>query len=739
MRRIRTAVSNLATILVIGVASVLPHGAPAPTGDGMAVLESAEVHAPTRMEEHLLLAAHLDGRAEALEALRHGLAQAGAADAAGARESFGTAGARFPGIADWAGALAAEAVAVRGDTASVGALLAAEPGLAREWGWRVVVRARHAAGDVAGAIAAAVHAAGELPTAGLQAEAWGRAAALRLAAGDSAGAREALVMVVETAPLSEHALAAGRRLSDLPDPSPTERSAVARFYLRHGNLTRGLAAADAYLQSGHGTADERAEVALAAGVALLRAGRHEEVARRMHALAQDSGTPSWSSAEALLLAGRARFREGRHSTAIETFERLADRFPHGATTAHALFILGDLAHDDGRLATARTHYRRALSASPVSEYGAESAIRLGGMALLEGDARQAAGVFETLRAAHIDGPTRQRAAYWSGRAHQEAGQDSVARARLDEALRLDPASWYGLRVADQLGEGYWWGSLLPSPVTDEKTDRAVRGALHRLDLLEELGRADLIAFETDRVRRHFARSPSGLYALAEALHDRGRTFQGVSVGREIQRGGHGWNERLLRIIYPFPYRETILTEAEARAVDPFLVAGLIRQESMFDPSARSPAGALGLMQLMPRTGRALATRVGAGDISETRLREPDLNLRLGILYVADLMGRYDRPVDMLAAYNAGSGRLAGWRRLPEHRDAELFAERIPYQETREYVKVVQQNARIYRALYSPHREEAGGPLLRLAVCQPRVEAVPTLPSVMSEGTQGTAP
>lgn len=733
MERIRTTISTLATILVIGVASILPHGAHAPelSGEDDAALESAEGHPPSRTEEYLLLAAHLEGRADALEALRQGLDQAALGNAAAARDLFGAAAARFPGVGDWAAVLAADATAAEGDTAAVRALLAeAEPELVREWGWRAVVRARRVAGDRTGAIAAAVQAAGDLPTAGLRAEAWSRAAALRLAAADSAGARETLVTAVEADPLSEHALSAGRTLSEMPNPSAREQRAVARLYLRHGNLGRGLAAADAYLQTGQGTAEERAEVALATGMALFRAGRTAEVARRMYALAEDRATPSTAAADALLLAGRARFREGQRSSAIETFERLADRFPQGATTAHALFILADLAHDDGRLDAARTHYRRALSAAPGSEYGAESAMRLGSMALIGGDPQRAAQVFETLRVALADPPTRQRAAYWSGRAHQEAGRDSVARDRFDEALRLDPASWYGLRSADHLSEGSWGAALSPSPPTDETTDLAVRGALHRLDLLEDLGTSHLVAFETERVRRHFARSGSGLYALAEALHERGRTFPGVSVGREIQRSGHPWSERLLRIIYPFPYRETILAEAEARGVDPFLLAGLIRQESMFDPSARSPAGAVGLMQVMPRTARALASRVGAGAITDAMLQQPDLNVRLGVLYVSDLMGRYDRAVDMLAAYNAGAGRLAGWRRLPEHRDAELFAERIPYQETREYVKVVQQNARLYRALYGPDRDEEAGPLLRLAVCQPRVEEVPPIPSVL---------
>ena len=121
---------------------------------------------------------------------------------------------------------------------------------------------------------------------------------------------------------------------------------------------------------------------------------------------------------------------------------------------------------------------------------------------------------------------------------------------------------------------------------------------------------------------------------------------------------------------------------------------------MFNPTARSSAGAIGLMQVMPATGRGLARRVGS-TFAVTKLREPTYNIQLGTLFMADLLGRYDGRLSyVLAAYNAGPSRVARWRNMPEARDPDLFAERIPFAETRDYVKIVQQNARIYEALYS---------------------------------------
>jgi soluble lytic murein transglycosylase len=174
---------------------------------------------------------------------------------------------------------------------------------------------------------------------------------------------------------------------------------------------------------------------------------------------------------------------------------------------------------------------------------------------------------------------------------------------------------------------------------------------------------------------------------------------GMLLGREIQRREGEWNARLLRIVFPFPHRELVEREARRNGLDPFMVAGLIRQESMFNPIAVSPAGAVGLMQIMPATGQMLARRAGVSAFQPSMLRQPELNVRLGTLFLADLLARNGTPTEAFAAYNAGPGRLAQWRSFPEIRDEEMFAERIPFAETRDYVKILSFNTRLYRMLY----------------------------------------
>jgi soluble lytic murein transglycosylase len=131
------------------------------------------------------------------------------------------------------------------------------------------------------------------------------------------------------------------------------------------------------------------------------------------------------------------------------------------------------------------------------------------------------------------------------------------------------------------------------------------------------------------------------------------------------------------------------------------VAGVARQESAFDPRAVSSAGAVGLMQLMPATAAELARASRRPAPDRDALTNPELSLALGARYLADLLARFDGSrTAALISYNAGPRRYLRWRSYPEFRgDRELMIERIPFAETRRYVKAVLRNVELYRRLY----------------------------------------
>lgn len=623
-----------------------------------------------------------------------------AGDATGAAAAYDRAAALLPQLGDWIAVFAADALAAAGDTAGVRQRLSrADSLLAQDWGWRIRYRAHLKASDVAGAQRIAEAAAHALGQASARAEAWTLAGQARLQRGDTAGARDAYVRAIEAAPGASAAVDAARALGGLRNATPEDMLRVGRVYLRHGNLDRGISGLRAYLASGKGTAVQRAEIRLEVGNALFRAGRYRDAERWMLDLVADAPNAR-IGAEAMLVAGRAQYRQGRADAGRATLLRTAERYPGQRAAAEAVYLVADLAHDDNDLARAGELFRRVVDIDANAREAGLALMRLAGMRYVQGDRAGALRVWEEYRQRHPNGRNYQQATYWAARAYRELGQDSLARARLREVRRVDPISFYSVRAAELLGEDFWNITLEPSPPQQDSVEAEVARALVRLDLLRELGRESAANFEVERLKRHFGQRDGALYALAEAFNARGFTLTGIRIGWDIYQREGAWNLRLLRIIYPFPYRNLIVAEAAERGLDPFLVAGLIRQESMFNPTIVSPAGAIGLMQIMPATGRSLARATDLGRFRDDLLERPEINLHLGMAYMTELIGRFGNRIGAaLAAYNAGPHRVARWRDFPEYQDEDLFAERIPYAETRNYVKVVQQNARVYAALY----------------------------------------
>jgi soluble lytic murein transglycosylase len=674
--------------------SPMPAAIPAP----QAGVESIRL-IPDSYRSTLPLANGLASQQDVITEMRRGLTALRAGDARTAIAAFERVAARAPGIADWARVYAAEAAATLGDVSRVRSYLAdLDPALAREWGWKIEVTALRKAGLTDAALDRTEDAFELLQDASRRAEAGRTLGELLLARRDSSTARIWFRRTIAEAPLSAHALEAARILSAMPRPSAEDEREIGVLYIRHGNLQRGIAGLDRFISSGRGSAEQRAVARLDVARALFSTERYTEAERRLISATNERSADA-VDAEALLLLGRVQYRRDKVTAARATLMTVAERFPNQRAASEALFIVADLDHDRGMLGSARDLYSRSMQTAPTSDQAGEAAMRLGGLAVVAGDMAEASRIFEQYRTHHGSGPRYAQASYWAARVHLERRDTAKGNGLLREVVRLDPASYYGLRASDLLG-ARWTAALAPEPVIMPEILIEIKGALERLDVLSELGLQSAVTFEMDRLKRTFPRG-GGLYALAEGFHARGETLTAVRLGRDIYRLEGAWNPRLLRIVYPFPYRAEIVAQAKSRGLDPFLVAGLIRQESLFNPGAKSSAGAVGLMQVRPPTGRALARRDGVRNFRSTQLNRPEMNLRLGTLFFADLLERYSGTLPhVLAAYNAGPSRAARWRTLPEAADPDLFAERIPFAETRDYVKVVQQNARIYAGLYT---------------------------------------
>ncbi len=198
-------------------------------------------------------------------------------------------------------------------------------------------------------------------------------------------------------------------------------------------------------------------------------------------------------------------------------------------------------------------------------------------------------------------------------------------------------------------------------------------------------------------------SPRIIFEASQAALDQGHYSVAMSLGRLAfpNLEAHKIDEvpaAVWHTVFPLPYESYVRRYAEENGVDRMLVAGLIKQESIFQNDAISRAGAIGLMQVLPKTGRKMAKRLKLR-YSREKLFDPEYNIQVGTLYLSDLLKQFGSPEAALAAFNAGEDRIGAWQAERAYEEVAELVESVPFTETREYIQIVRRNTEVYRMLY----------------------------------------
>jgi soluble lytic murein transglycosylase-like protein len=403
-----------------------------------------------------------------------------------------------------------------------------------------------------------------------------------------------------------------------------------------------------------------------------------------------------------LLAGRAFSRMGAREAAEDAFRRSLEAGT-GNESAFAAYLLADHLQDDGKVEDARATYERAISRFAGSSWAARALVRLGMLAFLEGDFEEAQARFDLYLRRYPRGSWYHAMLYWSARALDANGDSAAARMLYRKAVDRDALSYYGQLAARRIEVDPYEAAVRRDGPPPEDLAPEWRRLLARMDELRDLGWIDRAEGELDSGLRESRLTKAQRLPLALALNERAWTRRGIRLGLAAHGSeGRLWSEAALRAVYPLPYREAIEELSSRRGLDVALVAGLIRRESLFEADVVSSAGAVGLMQLLPRTALEIRREAGLDDFLLPQLEVPEANLRLGTAYLARMLDRFDGYLAAaLISYNAGPHRYLRWRDFPERDvDPELFVERIPFRETRIYTKEVTANALVYTRLYA---------------------------------------
>jgi len=285
--------------------------------------------------------------------------------------------------------------------------------------------------------------------------------------------------------------------------------------------------------------------------------------------------------------------------------------------------------------------------------------------------------------------------YWKARALAATAEEGPAGDAQRDASRTllapiaGPLTFYGKLAAEQLSFVPELPALAPTPSDADRAQAQANPGLARALQLIALG------LRNEGVREWnftlLGMSERELFAAAELACEKEVWDRCINTSDRTRQDVD------LQQRYPTPFRDIVLARSQEVGLDPAYVFALIRQESRFIPDARSSVGASGLMQLMPSTARWMARKL-ALDYKAEQIADPTVNIRLGTGYLKRVLEDFDGSQAMAAAaYNAGPNRPRRWREGPPVEPA-IWAENIPFNETREYVRKVLSNAAVYASL-----------------------------------------
>ncbi len=390
------------------------------------------------------------------------------------------------------------------------------------------------------------------------------------------------------------------------------------------------------------------------------------------------------------------------------FRRLVREFPASIEAPEAMFAIGRTFEDDGDREAARADYQRTYARYPSGEIAFEARFRAAFTLYVSGEYQAAARRFGAIGERIADGSDRDMTLYWRARALEKSGEEDRARSIYQRlAISID-SNYYPSLATARVGVR---PDTFPAATAPDPARRApdIAGgdagfhltralALHALDL-KELEIAELKVLEV-----HADQIPALRGFVLASYQDAGAWHDALAAAVRMEDRGQVSREVAERIRYPRAYWTLIDPVAHRRDLDPYLLLALTRQESLFDPAARSSSDARGLMQLMAPTARRVA---GVGRGVELDLYDPAVSVELGSSYLRQLLDLFggDR-VRAVAAYNAGEHAVANWNaKFPG--DDDQWVENIGYRETRDYVKKVIGGVREYQLLYQTPAGSSG--------------------------------
>lgn len=533
------------------------------------------------------------------------------------------------------------------------------------------------------------------------------------ALGDKQKASDAFRNVYFNMPNSFEADAAGTELRKLAvTGSLVERRTRADLLFKTKHYSD--AAQDYRDLLGESPATNRTELQLALATSLEKSGRSKDSRQILTSMGAQQGD---AEAQRLYLLSETARSTSDEKSVLETLNQLRQFGPTSPWLEQALLSAGNMYLLKRDYDHAIDYFRELQQRFPTGNRASYAHWKAAWLTFRQERTEEARKGFENQIALYPDSAEIPAALYWRARIAEEENNPAMSRAFYQKLVDRFRNYYYAEMARKRLkglpaasGDASQYALLdhvAPLSTTvkiaaADPPDDNLRVA--RAKLLSNGGLADMAVRELQAA----ASQEGGSWAppeMAQIYQDIGRYDRGIEI---MKRNTPNYFAVDIPDL-PRPYWEALFPKAYwtdlrkfsvQNGLDPFLVASLIRQESEFNAGALSHANAVGLMQLLPKTGKTVAKQVKLKGYKAPQLFTPAVNLELGTRYFKDMVDKYDGQFEYaLAAYNAGTDRVADWLGEGHYRDPQEFVESIPFTETREYVQAILRNANVYKQLY----------------------------------------
>jgi soluble lytic murein transglycosylase len=459
---------------------------------------------------------------------------------------------------------------------------------------------------------------------------------------------------------------------------------------------------------------------------LLRLGHYDEAAETLLNPMQENET---ADGERLRLLVHIYERADDEPSMLGALGELYDRYPRSSAYADALFFAGSYFSRHGFWQTAAPYYQRLAGSFAATHWAPQAAWWIAWYKVLAGNDDDAAAALESYLQKYPNSFHVPAALYWLGRIKQHRGFSSQSRSLYLAVESRFPNSYYGLKARREMGnysdpparDERSRAASDPSPsavlaslkltippasppIRDFSSSATIENALNPAVTLAQLSLQDVLNQVIPQIIRGLPRDPGLFFALAHVWSEADEPALALFAARNAVPDYQDYPFSDLpreewRFLYPSRYWTTVRAYARLEGLNPYLVMGLIRQESAFDPKATSAADARGLMQIRPGTAATgVRNRWRRRRIAQL-LYSPRYNIRVSSRYLRDLFRTFGSdPGEAIAAYNAGDVWVKEWLANGKFRDSDEFVESIPFGNTRVYVESVLRDAAIYRSV-----------------------------------------